>query len=537
MNPPMKRVAPWFASMILAFSLLAAGPDDDYVRIYNLIQQGDAFDQKGERAKAAEVYIEASKSLQKLQSSFPSWNVDAVRFRLDYLNEKLQLISRLTPNDPRTAPGGKAGPKTVAASELQQELQQLRATSQRLADEKISLEAKLKEALSMAPPPIDPRDLARAQEQVTTQQRELDLLKSALEQEKAKTAAAQKTKDEWAQKNGAPVESKRIQQLEKERDNLKGQLAGSEKQIAELQAAAGKAARTATTDKRIAELEAALKNEQRKVEKLMLLQTNDAEVEASLLQQTKKERDELKRKLEQTGKELEELKARTKTSGNFKRKPTQAIEALFAGGEINLQVETVAPAKKKRRELPPGSGPLVAEAERAFTARRFEEAEKKYLQVLRQDENNVDILGNVAAVQWELNRLDDAEKNLTKALAIDPEDAFCLRRMGMIRFREEKLDEAMKLLSQSAKLDPQSAETQNYLGIVLSQKGDQPEAEAALRKALKIQPAYAEAHYNLAIVYSTEKPPFMELARWHYRKSKSLGHPGNSVMEESLKEK
>ena len=533
----MKRVAPWFLSLILAGSLHAAGPDDDYVRIYNLIQQGDGFDQRGERAKAAEAYIEASKSLQQLQSSFPSWNVDAVRFRLDYLNEKLQLISRLTPNDPRTASGSRAAPKTVAAAELQQEVQQLRAASQRLADEKISLEAKLKEALSLAPPPIDPRDLARAQDQIAAQQHELDLLKAALEQEKVKTAAARKTTEEWTQKNAAPVESKRIQQLEKERDNLKAQLAGSEKHIAELQPAADRPARTAATEKRITQLEGALKDERRKVEKLLLLQTTEAEAESSEIQQLRKERDELKRKLGQTGKELDELKSRTKTSLNSTVEPATAGGALVHGGEINLQAEAVPPEKKKRRELPPGSGPLVAEAERAFTSRRFEEAEKKYLEVLRQDENNVDILGNVASVQWELNHFDEAEKNLKKALAIDPEDAFCLRRLGMIRFREDKFDEALKLLTQSAKLDPQSAETQNYLGIVLSQKGDQPEAEAALRKALKIQPAYPEAHFNLAIVYSAQKPPFLELARWHYRKSKSLGHPGNPAMEESLKEK
>ena len=533
----MKRVAPWFLSLILVGSLLAAGPDDDYIRIYNLIQQGDSFDQKNERAKAAEAYIEASKSLQKLQVSFPSWNVDAVRFRLDYLNEKLQIIARLSPNDSKTGPGGKTAPKTVAMAELQQEVQQLRATSQRLADEKISLEAKLKEAMSLAPPPIDPRDLARAQDQVAAQQRELDLLKAALEQEKTKAAAAKKTTDEWAQKNAAPAEAKRAQQLDKEMANLKAQLQGSEKQIADLQAAASKAARTAMTDKRITQLEGALKDEQRKVEKLMLLQTNEAEAEASQFQQLKKERDELKKKLEQSGKELDELKSRTKTSLDSTAEPANTSVAFFSGGEINLQVEPVAPVKKKRRELPPGAGPLVAEAERAFTARRFEESEKKYLLVLRQDENNVDILGNVAAVQWELGRFDEAEKNLKKALTIDPEDPFCLRRMGMIRFREDKLEEALKLLSQSAKIDSQSAETQNYLGIVLSQKGDQPKAEAALRQALKIQPAYAEAHFNLAIVYSSQKPPFMELARWHYRKSKGLGHSSNPAMEELLKEK
>jgi Tfp pilus assembly protein PilF len=49
-----------------------------------------------------------------------------------------------------------------------------------------------------------------------------------------------------------------------------------------------------------------------------------------------------------------------------------------------------------------------------------------------------------------------------------------------------------------------------------------------------LQPNYAGAHHNLAVVYATQKPPFLELARWHYQKALGMGHPKNAELETSL---
>jgi Flp pilus assembly protein TadD len=106
--------------------------------------------------------------------------------------------------------------------------------------------------------------------------------------------------------------------------------------------------------------------------------------------------------------------------------------------------------------------------------------------------------------------------------------------LGKIKMSQNKFDEALDLLSRSAQVNPQSAEAQNYLGIVLSEKGQRVSAEAALRKAIQIQPDYASAHHNLAIIYATQKPPFIELARWHYDKAISLGHAKNPELEKIM---
>lgn len=218
------------------------------------------------------------------------------------------------------------------------------------------------------------------------------------------------------------------------------------------------------------------------------------------------------------------------TSSAAKNTPA-ATSSTASAGEVK-------PASVRRtvKELPPGAGSLASAAQRAFMAKRFDEAEKNYLDILRQDEKNVFTLGNVAAIQIELNKLDEAEKHLLTALTLDPQDDFCLYLMGRVKFRRAKMDEALNLLSRAAAANPESAETQNYLGIVLSEKGMRQQAETAFRKAIQLQPGYGVAHNNLAFIYATQKPAALALAKWHYQKAIATGHPRNSDLEKLIGE-
>jgi tetratricopeptide (TPR) repeat protein len=222
------------------------------------------------------------------------------------------------------------------------------------------------------------------------------------------------------------------------------------------------------------------------------------------------------------------------------QKPGAVLAANVAASSPNspLSAGSVPPAEgamqKVTRGVPPGAGELVRAAERAFGTGRYAEAEQKYVEILRQDESNVTMLGNLASAQLELGHVADAEKNVKRALQLDPNDYFALYLLGRIRFRQEKLDEAFEALSRSARANPDYADTQNYLGIVLSEKGQRGPAEAALRRAVQLQPDNAVAHNNLAVVYATQKPPALALARWHYQKALAAGHPRNAELDKLL---
>ena len=81
------KVKRFFVVMILSLLALlpkvwAEGPDDQYVTIYNLIQLGDMYNEKGQVASARANYEDALSVLKKFQAANPDWNVKVVKYRL-----------------------------------------------------------------------------------------------------------------------------------------------------------------------------------------------------------------------------------------------------------------------------------------------------------------------------------------------------------------------------------------------------------------------------------------------------------------------
>lgn len=81
------------AVVLLCLSISPAAradtPDDQYINIYGLIEQGDTLNGKGNADEARAKYAEALKQLKKLQTENPLWNTQTVKFRINYLNGKL----------------------------------------------------------------------------------------------------------------------------------------------------------------------------------------------------------------------------------------------------------------------------------------------------------------------------------------------------------------------------------------------------------------------------------------------------------------
>lgn len=279
---------------------------------------------------------------------------------------------------------------------------------------------------------------------------------------------------------------------------------------------------------------------------------------AEKVEKLETERDELARELKDATKQLNDRKARREGEkiGEMADQLAQVrarLEVLDAravdwtaeeralldkkpAGVTDLSSGAGA-ARKASRELPSSAGVLIAEAQRAFDARRYSDAEKKYQEVAKIADNNVSVLANLAAAQIEQNRLNEAEGNLAKALAADSGDAFAQYQMGYLKYRQQKLDDALNHLSRAAELEPKNPDAHHYLGIVLSEKGQRGAAEAHLRKAIQLQPGNAAAHHNLAVIYATQKPPLRELARWHYQKAREAGHAESLELESLINEK
>ena len=167
----MKRFAA-LVGLVLSIALPMAraqqSPDDQYIAIYNLMQEADALQEAGQPRQALADYTQALAGLQKFQKIFPLWDSEIVTYRLNYLADKVSSLTAQLPAISPTAPTPAtnaipaAAPATApAADATTQLLGALRAQVQELQSDNEALQAKLKEALRVQPATVNTQELAR----------------------------------------------------------------------------------------------------------------------------------------------------------------------------------------------------------------------------------------------------------------------------------------------------------------------------------------------------------------------------------------
>ena len=142
-----------------ALRAFAEGPDDQYLRIYELIQQGDSLAFSGQSSQSMAKYVEAQTALQKFQKGYPDWNDQIVKFRLNYLEGKISALASQLPaaaGPQAVATGKPSAPSTPSAQpavspELQNQINALSDQVRQLQAERTVLQAKLKEAFAAQP--------------------------------------------------------------------------------------------------------------------------------------------------------------------------------------------------------------------------------------------------------------------------------------------------------------------------------------------------------------------------------------------------
>src|SRR5690242_14518552 len=92
----MKR----FSCLVLGVFLLALWPvqadepDDEYLRIFGLIEQADSLSNSVKVAGALAKYQEAQAALVTFQKSYRTWNAKVISYRANYLAEKIAALSQ-----------------------------------------------------------------------------------------------------------------------------------------------------------------------------------------------------------------------------------------------------------------------------------------------------------------------------------------------------------------------------------------------------------------------------------------------------------
>ncbi|HTD65739.1 MAG TPA: hypothetical protein VK846_04305, partial [Candidatus Limnocylindria bacterium] len=409
----MIRLISVVAILCCALSFACAqSPDEQYVRIYQLIQDADRLGDSGQGRAAAAKYVEAQQALSRFRGVFPGWNERVINYRLNYVATKLAPLTSqiaaptkpsetnapsasitLTPVPPVPPPTNLAAvpmpaiPAPPMSTEFDNQIKALQAEIERLQNETRHLSAKLKEALSVQPAGIDPREMAKAEERVRSLQKENELYKVQLAQRPAAPAVLPDLSSKIAE------QTELIATLRTENEVLKKQAGEMNQKYDALAAVAAQPKPDPQKDATLQKLSTDNTTLQKEVElwKQVARKTPPpAEVVKVMPPEAQRELEGLRARLQ-----VFEAKPLPFTAEElalfYKPEPVLAGEVATAAANmapiVNVAHAAEGPRRKATRGVPTGAGALVRAAERAFATLHYAEAEQKYMEVLRQDEN------------------------------------------------------------------------------------------------------------------------------------------------------
>jgi len=202
----------------------AASPQDDYLQIYVMINEGDKLSQGGQNSQAREKYETALTRLEKLKNENPEWEPTIVKYRIKYLSDKLANLktAKESATPPPAAPVATPAPTAPAP---------LSEKSEPPAPAPTPVPAKIEAPAAPAPVPLsdDPSTLRQRIIQLTG---DLESARTELKQAKADLDQALTDKKGLQEKlsSAAPGDAN-VAALQQENTALRTKLASTEESL------------------------------------------------------------------------------------------------------------------------------------------------------------------------------------------------------------------------------------------------------------------------------------------------------------------
>jgi tetratricopeptide (TPR) repeat protein len=167
----------------------------------------------------------------------------------------------------------------------------------------------------------------------------------------------------------------------------------------------------------------------------------------------------------------------------------RALAMLGHGGEADEAFE-------KSFSLNPERGKLALAAEH-HKAGRFEEAERLYREILRENPVNVDAVRMLGRVALSASRNADAERLFRRAIKIAPDFAGALADLGRLLKEQNRFEEAIECFERVIELEPDNPQAHCQLAGTLAPAGLTYRAIEAYEKALELNPKFPGARLGL----------------------------------------
>jgi len=569
----------FFASLLLVvcFKPRAEEPDDQFVRIFNLVQQADASAEGGQSERARQNYLEAQEGLKNLQKSHPTWNEKVIQFRLNYIAQKLNSLTAVT--RPETAREvQKPATASPTADESDGQIKMLQEQIRKLSAGRDLLESRLKEALSAQPASVDPRELTKAEDRIKALQKEIEVFKVNLAKAEARPdkpidpATFEETRKALAaanQKLGQQAEV--IAALGLEREALQNRLQSSadaaaskalrdenaklKSEVTELQArvtTAGKADEwkrqmtalqadliaeksrneVLTAEKRI--LEDRLKgfevkrnsdlaansraSERERTEAMTVIQTSAAEI--SVLQSALRIAHEEQAKLAKENADLEARLASTQSGSSVRQVREGSTNQTVLHARLDASENQKAPYAGKEMALMKASERALVKADAKSGRNPSSEPSANAVTLVAEAEQ-----------AFSVRRLNEAEQKYQQALRTDEKNVLVLANLAAVQIEQNRLPEAEASLKRALARDSKDAFSLSLLGILKVRQQKFDEALDPLSQSAQLDPQNADTFQYLGVTLAEKG--LRDPAESAFRRAIQLS-PGNADAHHNL---
>jgi tetratricopeptide (TPR) repeat protein len=141
-----------------------------------------------------------------------------------------------------------------------------------------------------------------------------------------------------------------------------------------------------------------------------------------------------------------------------------------------------------------------AEAIALTDARKYDEAEALYREILAKQPDIPEALENLAYVSVQKEDWPSAQESYEKLLELQPDDTEVMTALAMVYQRSGQDEKATEMMGRAAEANPADAVAQFNRGALLLNSGDSAGAAEAFQKALAADPSLNEAHYYLGTI-------------------------------------
>ncbi|MEM6883912.1 MAG: tetratricopeptide repeat protein [Verrucomicrobiota bacterium] len=547
-----------FVGAIVGVCLLAqAGfsqesPQDQYLKIYLLIQEADKLETAGQKASAHERYKVSNLRLRDLQNTFPNWEPTIVKFRIKYTDDKIialadaadenpsQVIAPIpsdlistpspvpAPSQPMTpAPTEPVAPTLTASQQLDLQAPSPLAEPGMSSDPTASALSANAALVNATPDEMKSR--------IRDLESQLDMTRSQLETARTEAAQLRSRVQDLESKIKVAMEGttdEKIAMMMQENQRLKDQLAKTENMIGGIQGD-GSSTSVMNLKEQVDKIQGQL--QLAKQENSALRQTNEeyrqklADVQAKLDEATsgdqistlQEENDVLRsivnRQLKEQARRdiakrlaLEELNslaidsAKLETQLDILGSPlvnlTEEEKAMLRRPTAGLVVESTGEISAAM----PGSDAAMADdyASRPRVPSEFQDVAKEANSLFQQ------------------GKFDEAAAKYQSILNTYPESLYAVSNIAVVRFQQGNYPVAEQHLRKAVKLAPQDAFSHSILGIVLYQQGKFDEAVQILSRASALDPNDPKTRNYLGI--SASQKGWQEAAEQECRKAIEL---------------